>query len=184
LPERVPKWWSYQAEFPDWRVWRGEDQRYYARLPRTNPLVIVHGEDPADLRERIAHEITKLRITANGPPSSWHRQALAAWYGGDVSRRAPGRHLWQGPPRRAVAWRPALVRGGCGRPDAARKRLVTAWIPYAWRPRQATCGRRRRGCARRARRLIRLGGRPPGPHAARPGGARSTPCSRRSRPAR
>jgi hypothetical protein len=56
LPERVPKWWPYQAEFPDWRVWRGEDQRYYARLPGTDPLVIVRGQDPASLRDEIIRE--------------------------------------------------------------------------------------------------------------------------------
>jgi hypothetical protein len=58
MPERVPGWWPYQAEFPDWRVWKGEDQRYYARLPGTKPLVIVHGNDAADLRDQILKEIS------------------------------------------------------------------------------------------------------------------------------
>jgi hypothetical protein len=53
LPYRVPKWWPYQDEFPDWRVWQGMNKLYYARLPGTHPLVIVHGEDAAKLRDEI-----------------------------------------------------------------------------------------------------------------------------------
>jgi hypothetical protein len=54
LPYRAPKWWQpYQAEFPDWRVWRGENGRVYGRLPRTEPLVIVNGRDAGELREQI-----------------------------------------------------------------------------------------------------------------------------------
>lgn len=54
IPQRVPKWWKpYAAEFPDWRVHKGENLRYYARLPGTDPLVIVHAEDAVKLREEI-----------------------------------------------------------------------------------------------------------------------------------
>lgn len=56
LPERVPKWWPYQDEFPDWRVWKGENKVYYARLPGTEPLVIVNAGDAEKLRDEIIRE--------------------------------------------------------------------------------------------------------------------------------
>jgi hypothetical protein len=59
LPKRVPRWWPYQDEFPDWRVWKGEGQRYHARLPGTRPLIIVRGEDPASLRDAILRAESK-----------------------------------------------------------------------------------------------------------------------------
>jgi hypothetical protein len=55
---RVPAWWrSYHAQFPDWRVWKGENGLLYARLPRTDPLVVVHGQDADELREEIARAV-------------------------------------------------------------------------------------------------------------------------------
>lgn len=54
---RPPKWWPHHDEFPDWRLWRGENRLLYARLPGTSPLVIVHGTDVAELREQIVSEI-------------------------------------------------------------------------------------------------------------------------------
>jgi hypothetical protein len=60
IPHRIPGWWPYQHEFPDWRVWRGTNQLNYARLPGTVPLVIVHGEDAADLRDEIIRAISRL----------------------------------------------------------------------------------------------------------------------------
>jgi hypothetical protein len=54
LPQRLPKWWRpIQEEFPDWRGWAGEDDRYYARLPGTKPLVVVNGATPEELRNEI-----------------------------------------------------------------------------------------------------------------------------------
>jgi hypothetical protein len=53
IPCRVPKWWPYQDQFPQWRVHKGENQLYYARLPGTDPLVIVHAADTGGLREQI-----------------------------------------------------------------------------------------------------------------------------------
>jgi hypothetical protein len=52
-PERAPRWWPYQDEFPDWRVWQGQNKRYYARLPETKPLVIVNAADAQRLRDEI-----------------------------------------------------------------------------------------------------------------------------------
>jgi hypothetical protein len=52
-PERAPRWWPYQDEFPDWRVWQGQNKRYYARLPGTEPLLIVNAEDAQKLRDEI-----------------------------------------------------------------------------------------------------------------------------------
>lgn len=61
LPERVPKWWKpYQDEFPDWRVHQGENKRLYARLPGTDPLVIVHAGDADALRAEIIREKAEL----------------------------------------------------------------------------------------------------------------------------
>ena len=51
---RVPVWWKcYQDEFPEWRAHKGTDQLYYARLPGTDPLAVVRGESPDDLRDQI-----------------------------------------------------------------------------------------------------------------------------------
>jgi len=56
LPQRAPKWWQpYQNEFPAWRVWRGDNKLFYARLPGSDPLVIVHGENPESLLDGIIH---------------------------------------------------------------------------------------------------------------------------------
>jgi hypothetical protein len=60
IPHRVPKWWPYQGEFPDWRVHKGENQLYYARLPGTDPLVIVHAENAAELRDEIVRAAGEL----------------------------------------------------------------------------------------------------------------------------
>ena len=42
IPQRVPRWWPYRDEFPEWRVHKGENNLLYARLPGTDPLIIVH----------------------------------------------------------------------------------------------------------------------------------------------
>jgi hypothetical protein len=56
LEYRVPKWWPYQQQFPEWRVWRGDNKHYYARLPGTDPLIIVHGQDADELRDQITRQ--------------------------------------------------------------------------------------------------------------------------------
>jgi hypothetical protein len=62
LEYRVPKWWRpYQGQFPHWRVWRGQDKRFYARLPGTDPLVIVHGRDAEELRDEITTHLSHHR---------------------------------------------------------------------------------------------------------------------------
>ena len=53
LPYRAPRWWPYKDEFPEWRFWRGQNGLLYARLPGTDPLVIVHAQDPAGLRAQM-----------------------------------------------------------------------------------------------------------------------------------
>jgi hypothetical protein len=57
---RVPKWWPYQNEFPRWSVHKGENKLYYARLPGTHPLVIVHAADAAALRDEIIRAKSQL----------------------------------------------------------------------------------------------------------------------------
>jgi hypothetical protein len=60
LEYRVPKWWQrYHAQFPDWRVWRGENKRFYARLPGTSPLLVVHGRDAEELRDEITRHLSQ-----------------------------------------------------------------------------------------------------------------------------
>jgi hypothetical protein len=44
-----PKSWFYRDEFTERRFWRGDNARYYALLPGTNPLLIVNGQDVAEL---------------------------------------------------------------------------------------------------------------------------------------
>jgi hypothetical protein len=51
--EDIPDWWPYEAEFPQWHVWRGVSGLVYARRPRTSPPIVVRGEDPMDLRDQI-----------------------------------------------------------------------------------------------------------------------------------
>jgi hypothetical protein len=60
MPQRVPKWWPHQAEFPDWQVWRGTSRLCYARLPGTSPLLIVRGEGAPDLRDQIIRAKSRL----------------------------------------------------------------------------------------------------------------------------
>jgi hypothetical protein len=50
---RPPNWWPYQSEFPDWRLWQGDNKLFYARLPGTSPLVIVRAADVTGLRDEI-----------------------------------------------------------------------------------------------------------------------------------
>jgi hypothetical protein len=66
MPQRVPKWWPHQAEFPDWQVWRGNNRLYYARLPGTSPLLIVRGEDATDLRDQIIRAKSRLDTGNSG----------------------------------------------------------------------------------------------------------------------
>lgn len=40
-------------EFCTWECWKGVNNLYYARLPRTSPPVVVCGEDTLDLRDQI-----------------------------------------------------------------------------------------------------------------------------------
>ena len=54
--ERVPDWWPYAAQFPDWHVWRGVAGLLYARRPKSSPPKVVHGKTVEDLRDQI--EIT------------------------------------------------------------------------------------------------------------------------------
>lgn len=60
IPQRVPKWWPYHNEFPDWRVHKGENQLYYARLPGTDPLVIIHAANTEALRDEIIRTLSEL----------------------------------------------------------------------------------------------------------------------------
>jgi hypothetical protein len=63
---RPPRWWPYRDEFPEWRLWRGDNQRFYARLPGTSPLVVVSGKDVADLRDQVTKETSR----RNGGPKA------------------------------------------------------------------------------------------------------------------
>ena len=53
IEEKVPDWWPYAPEFPDWHVWRGVAGLLYARRPRSSPPKVVRGKDTVDLRDQI-----------------------------------------------------------------------------------------------------------------------------------
>ena len=53
----VPSWWrEYAREFPQYTVWRGTNQLYYASRTRANPPVIIRGESADDLADMIRAE--------------------------------------------------------------------------------------------------------------------------------
>ena len=41
------------GEFPGWEAWQGIDRMWHARVRGATPPVMVHGEDPVDLRDQI-----------------------------------------------------------------------------------------------------------------------------------
>jgi len=51
--EKVPDWWPYAPEFPNWHVWRGVAGLLYARRPRSSPPKVVRGKSAVDLRDQI-----------------------------------------------------------------------------------------------------------------------------------
>ena len=53
LEEKVPDWWPYAPEFPNWHVWRGVAGLLYARRPRSSPPKVVRGKSAVDLRDQI-----------------------------------------------------------------------------------------------------------------------------------
>ncbi|MGO9159810.1 MAG: hypothetical protein ACLP7J_03730 [Streptosporangiaceae bacterium] len=40
-------------EFPGWEAWQGMNRLWHARIRGATPPVMVHGEDPVDLRDQI-----------------------------------------------------------------------------------------------------------------------------------
>jgi hypothetical protein len=67
-------------EFPGWEAWRGVDRLWHARVRGAVPAVMVHGEDPDDLRDQIiryerlaSYEREKQAIErARGDPPAEH----------------------------------------------------------------------------------------------------------------
>jgi hypothetical protein len=60
LPWRAPAWWRpCQDQFRQWRVWRGDNKRYCARLPGTDPRVIVHGRTIEELIQLVTELASK-----------------------------------------------------------------------------------------------------------------------------
>jgi hypothetical protein len=58
LASQVPKWWLYQHEFPDWRVWyTNREPHYHGQLRTVRPPVFVHGKDPEELRREIERSV-------------------------------------------------------------------------------------------------------------------------------
>src|SRR6266480_4572553 len=53
LEEKVPDWWPYAPEFPDWHVRRGVAGLLYARRHRSSPPKVVRGKSTVDLRDQI-----------------------------------------------------------------------------------------------------------------------------------
>jgi hypothetical protein len=61
-----------EAEFPAWEVWRGNDNRWCARIRGTDPPVMVQDDDLVGLREEIIRKVSHLetRAWAEGRQSS------------------------------------------------------------------------------------------------------------------
>jgi hypothetical protein len=53
------------AEFPAWEAWQGIDRLWHARIRGATPPVMVHGEDPVDLRDQI------IRYQGRHPSDLW-----------------------------------------------------------------------------------------------------------------
>jgi len=51
--DKVPDWWPYAPEFPDWHVWRGVAGLLYARQHSSSPPKVVCGYSDVDLRDQI-----------------------------------------------------------------------------------------------------------------------------------
>jgi hypothetical protein len=49
-----------EEEFPGWKTWCGVDRLWHARLGDGMPPVVVHGEDPADLRDQIKVKLSRM----------------------------------------------------------------------------------------------------------------------------
>jgi hypothetical protein len=58
LPRRVPQWWPYGKEFPDWRVWKGIANDFlYASFDNADPALVVRGDNAAVLRDKILRAV-------------------------------------------------------------------------------------------------------------------------------
>ena len=54
-------------EFPAWEAWRGMNRLWHARIRGATPPVMVHGEDPVDLRDQIIAYEYRYRPGRTGP---------------------------------------------------------------------------------------------------------------------
>ncbi len=58
---QCPGWWKPHARgLPGWRAHQGEDSLYYARLPGTQPMVVVNAKTPEKLRDAVWDELRKM----------------------------------------------------------------------------------------------------------------------------
>jgi len=53
-----------EAEFPDWEVWRGVDNRWHARIRGAEPLITVADADLVGLKEEIVRKASQLEQRA------------------------------------------------------------------------------------------------------------------------
>jgi hypothetical protein len=53
-----------EAEFPDWEVWRGVDNRWHARIRGAEPLITVADDDLVGLKEEIVRKASQLEQRA------------------------------------------------------------------------------------------------------------------------
>lgn len=60
------------AEFPAWEAWQGIDRLWHARIRGATPPVMVHGEDPVDLRDQI------IRYQGCHPSDLWEGTASSS----------------------------------------------------------------------------------------------------------
>lgn len=62
-----PELAALARRFPRWETWKGISGRWYARLLRSSPPVVLQGESPEDLADQITRA-EELREVGRGQP--------------------------------------------------------------------------------------------------------------------
>ena len=52
------------GEFPGWEAWQGIDRTWHARIRGATPPVMVHADNPDELREKISDHLRQAEADA------------------------------------------------------------------------------------------------------------------------
>ena len=52
------------GEFPGWEAWQGIDRMWHARIRGATPPVMVHADNPDELREKIVDHLSHTEADA------------------------------------------------------------------------------------------------------------------------